>query len=169
MSPELIAAAANVEASIVAVLEKLGFVIVCETNGDAEEWVAMRDDLHLRARVPCNYSACIRCVNIAEQIGCQRTRKSSRCSSGPITNSTREKMSTTTTRPRRTSGPLGGPESVCQAYDKRAISLPWLRCPVSTARRTYASIHRRIRWMSGFVQLVRRERADRRYRAARAI
>ena len=49
MSPELIASAANVEASCVAVLEKLGFVIVCETNGDAEEWVAMRDDLHLRA------------------------------------------------------------------------------------------------------------------------
>jgi len=41
-----------VDARCVAVLEKLGFVVVCETNGDAEEWVAMRDDLHLRAESP---------------------------------------------------------------------------------------------------------------------
>ena len=52
MSPEHIATAGNTEASCIAVLEKLGFVVVCETNGGMEEWVALRDDLHLRAESP---------------------------------------------------------------------------------------------------------------------
>jgi hypothetical protein len=50
--PELIVAAGNAETACVAVLEKLGFVVVTETNGDVEEWVALRDDLHLRAESP---------------------------------------------------------------------------------------------------------------------
>ena len=47
-----VAAAVNVDAEHVAELERLGFVVVCETNGETEEWVAMRDDLHLRAESP---------------------------------------------------------------------------------------------------------------------
>ena len=51
-SPELIPAPGNVDTPSVAELERLGFVVVCETNGETEEWVAMRDDLHLRAESP---------------------------------------------------------------------------------------------------------------------
>jgi Asp-tRNA(Asn)/Glu-tRNA(Gln) amidotransferase A subunit family amidase len=51
-SSEAIAAAGSADSPSVAELENLGFVVVCETNGDTEEWVAMRDDLHLRAESP---------------------------------------------------------------------------------------------------------------------
>lgn len=48
----LIVAAGNAETACVSVLEKFGFVVVTETNGDVEEWVALRGDLHLRAESP---------------------------------------------------------------------------------------------------------------------
>ena len=52
MPPELIGAAGDTEAPSIAELEKLGFVVVCETSGGMEEWVALRADLHLRAESP---------------------------------------------------------------------------------------------------------------------
>jgi hypothetical protein len=33
-------------------LEKLGFVVTQDLNGGDEEWLALRDDLHLRAESP---------------------------------------------------------------------------------------------------------------------
>jgi predicted mannosyl-3-phosphoglycerate phosphatase (HAD superfamily) len=52
MPTELIGAAGDAEPAFIAELEKLGFVVVCETSGGMEEWVALRDDLHLRAESP---------------------------------------------------------------------------------------------------------------------
>ena len=52
MKQETIAAAGNVEAPSVAVLEKLGFIITCEPTGSGNEWVALRSDLRLRAESP---------------------------------------------------------------------------------------------------------------------
>ena len=52
MSAETIGASGNAEAPCVAVLEALGFVVVCETSGGMEEWLALRADLHLRAESP---------------------------------------------------------------------------------------------------------------------
>jgi hypothetical protein len=52
MSPGIIAAAGNVEASCIAALERLGFVVTQELSGGMEEWFALREDLHLRAESP---------------------------------------------------------------------------------------------------------------------
>jgi hypothetical protein len=41
-----------VEASCIAVLERLGFVVTQELSGGEEEWLALREDLHLRAESP---------------------------------------------------------------------------------------------------------------------
>jgi hypothetical protein len=52
MPPELNDAAADTEPAFIAELEKLGFVVVCQTSGGMEEWVALRYGLHLRAESP---------------------------------------------------------------------------------------------------------------------
>jgi hypothetical protein len=52
MSTQTVAAAGNAELACVALLEALGFIVVCETSGGMEEWLALRADLHLRAESP---------------------------------------------------------------------------------------------------------------------
>jgi len=52
MLTEAVKSSRNAEAPCVAVLEALGFIVVCETSGGMEEWLALRADLHLRAESP---------------------------------------------------------------------------------------------------------------------
>jgi hypothetical protein len=52
LTQETIVDAGNVEASCLSLLERVGFVVTQELNGGDEEWLALRDDLHLRAESP---------------------------------------------------------------------------------------------------------------------
>ena len=52
MSTETLGTLGNADAPCVALLEALGFVVVSETSGGTEEWLALRPDLHLRAESP---------------------------------------------------------------------------------------------------------------------
>ncbi len=52
MPPEPTRAAEDAEPAFIAELENLGFVVLFETSGGMEEWVALREDLHLRAESP---------------------------------------------------------------------------------------------------------------------
>ena len=50
--PSEVTAAGNVEKSRIATLESFGFVVTQELSGGMEEWLAIREDLHLRAESP---------------------------------------------------------------------------------------------------------------------